>query len=46
MGVPVEETVLQYVPTGAAAVTMAVYVGRAKLARLLARLRRRERRFA
>jgi hypothetical protein len=41
MGLPVEETVLQFVPAGAAAVTMAAYVGRARLARLLTRRRRR-----
>jgi uncharacterized membrane protein AbrB (regulator of aidB expression) len=41
MGLPVEETVLQLVPAGAATVTVVAYVGRARLARLLARRRRR-----
>jgi hypothetical protein len=41
MGLPVEETVLQFAPAGAATVTVAAFVGRAKLARLLKRVRRR-----
>ena len=39
MGLPIEETVLQFVPAGAATVTMVAYVGRARLARLLVRRR-------
>jgi hypothetical protein len=41
MGLPVEETVLQFAPAGAATVTMAAFLGRAKLARVLGRVRRR-----
>jgi hypothetical protein len=41
MGLPIEETVLQFMPAGAAAVTVVAYVGRARLGRLLARRRRR-----
>jgi uncharacterized membrane protein AbrB (regulator of aidB expression) len=39
MGIPIEETVLPLVPAGAATVTVVAYVGRAKLARLLGRMR-------
>ena len=41
MGLPVEETVLPFVPAGAATVTVVAFVGRAKVARLLRRVRRR-----
>src|ERR1051325_5586478 len=40
MGLPIEESVLQFVPAGAATVTVIAYVGRARLGRLLARRRR------
>jgi hypothetical protein len=41
LGLPVEESVLQFAPAGAATVTMAAFVGRAKLARFFRRVRRR-----
>jgi hypothetical protein len=40
MGLPVEESVLQLGPAGAATATLLALAGRAELARLLARLRR------
>jgi hypothetical protein len=40
MGLPVEETVLQFAPAGAAAVTVFAYIGRARFARLRGRRRR------
>jgi hypothetical protein len=40
MGLPVEESVLQLAPAGAATATLLAMAGRAELARLLARLRR------
>jgi hypothetical protein len=39
MGIPVEETVTQLAPAGAALVTMAAIAGRASLGRLRRRLR-------
>jgi hypothetical protein len=41
MGLPVEESFLQFAPAGAATVTVAAFVGRAKLARLFRLVRRR-----
>jgi hypothetical protein len=41
MGIPVEESVLQLAPAGAATVTAVVIGGRSGLSRLLARMRRR-----
>jgi hypothetical protein len=41
MGMPAEETVLQFAPAGAATVTVVAIVGRQKLGRLLNLLRRR-----
>jgi len=41
MGLPIEETVLQFVPAGAATVTVVAFVGRARLGRMLSRRRRR-----
>lgn len=41
MGIPVEESVLQLAPAGAATVTAVAIAGRAGLARLRRRLRRR-----
>ena len=46
MGLPIEETVFQFVPAGAVTVSVVAYVGRAKLARLLARRRRQKARLA
>jgi hypothetical protein len=40
MGLPVEESVLQLAPAGAATATLLALAGRAELGRLLARLRR------
>jgi hypothetical protein len=40
MGLPVEESVLQRAPAGAATATLLALAGRAELGRLLARLRR------
>ena len=40
MGIPIEETVLQFVPAGAATVTVVAITGRSTLRRLLDRLRR------
>ena len=42
-GVPVEETILQFAPAGAALVTAFAIAARASLARLLRRLPRRAR---
>jgi hypothetical protein len=44
MGIPVEETVLQLAPAGAATATAVAFVGRARLGRLRRRLRRGSRR--
>jgi hypothetical protein len=41
MGLPVEESVLQLAPAGAATVTVVAIVGRTSFGRLLDRLRRR-----
>jgi hypothetical protein len=41
MGIPVEETVLQFTPAGAAMVTVVAIAGRAGLGRLRRRLRQR-----
>jgi hypothetical protein len=41
MGLPIEETVLQFAPAGAATLAVVTFVGRAKLARLVGHLRRR-----
>jgi uncharacterized membrane protein AbrB (regulator of aidB expression) len=41
MGMPVEETVLQLAPAGAATVALVAMAGRTQLTRLLARTRRR-----
>jgi hypothetical protein len=41
IGLPVEEGVLQLAPSGAATVTLVALAGRAKLERLLTRMRRR-----
>ena len=41
MGIPVEETVLQYASAGAAIVSTSAIVGRATLGRMLNKLRRR-----
>ena len=41
MGIPVEESVLQFAPVGVAIVTAAAIAGRATLSRLQRRLRRR-----
>ena len=41
MGIPVEESVLQLVPAGAATVTAVAIASRTRLTRLLTRLRRR-----
>ena len=41
MGFPVEESVLQLAPAGAATATLLVMAGRTELDRLLARIRRR-----
>jgi hypothetical protein len=41
MGIPVEESVLQLAPAGAATVTVVSFVGRARFARLFRHLRRR-----
>jgi hypothetical protein len=41
MGVPVEESVVQLAPTGAAIVTVVAIAGRASLGRLRDRLRQR-----
>jgi hypothetical protein len=40
MGIPVEESVLQFAPAGVAIVTAAAIAGRATLSRLQRRLRR------
>lgn len=40
MGLPIEETVLPFVPAGAATVTAVAFMGRARLGRLLTRLRK------
>jgi uncharacterized membrane protein AbrB (regulator of aidB expression) len=40
MGIPVEESVLQFAPAGAVTVTAVAIAGRARLGRLLDRLRR------
>jgi hypothetical protein len=40
LGMPVEESVVQLAPAGAATATLIVIVGGAELRRLLARLRR------
>jgi hypothetical protein len=42
-GIPVEETVVQLAPAGAVAVTAVAVVGRTRLGRLLARIRRHSR---
>jgi uncharacterized membrane protein AbrB (regulator of aidB expression) len=42
MGIPVEETVLQLAPAGAATVTVVALAGRASLGRLRRRLRHRQ----
>jgi hypothetical protein len=39
MGLPIEETFIQLAPAGAATVTVVAYTSRARLARLLGRLR-------
>jgi hypothetical protein len=41
MGIPIEESVLQLAPAGAATATLIAMVGRTELGRLLDRLRRR-----
>ena len=41
MGIPVEETVLQLAPAGAATVTVVAIAGRTRLGRLLSRIRKR-----
>jgi hypothetical protein len=41
MGLPIEETVLQFASAGAATVMAVSYAGRARLARILRRVRRR-----
>ena len=41
LGIPVEESVLQLAPAGAATATLIAMAGRAELGRLLARLRKR-----
>jgi hypothetical protein len=41
LGLPVEESVVQLAPAGAATVAMVVLAGRARLARILTRIRRR-----
>jgi hypothetical protein len=41
MGMPIEETVIQLAPAGAATATLIALAGRTGLDRLLARLRRR-----
>jgi hypothetical protein len=41
LGLPVEESVLQLVPAGAALVTAAAFAGRTTVGRLRRRLRRR-----
>ena len=41
MGLPIEESVLQFAPVGAATVTVIAYVGRARLGRLVDWRRRR-----
>ncbi len=41
MGIPVEESVLQLAPAGAATVTVIAIAGRMTLGRLLTRIRRR-----
>jgi hypothetical protein len=41
MGIPVEESVLQLAPAGAAMVTAVAFAGRASLARLRRRFRHR-----
>ncbi len=41
MGIPVEETVLQLVPAGAATVTVVAIAGRTRIGRVLSRIRRR-----
>ena len=46
MGLPIEETVFQFAPAGAATVSVVAYVGRAKLTRLLALRRRQKARLA
>ena len=40
MGIPLEETVLQYAPAGAATVTVVAITGRTWLGRLIAWMRR------
>jgi uncharacterized membrane protein AbrB (regulator of aidB expression) len=40
-GIPVEESVLQYAPAGAATMTVLAIAGRSTLGRLLTRVRRR-----
>ena len=40
MGIPVEETILQLAPAGAATVTVVAIAGRTRLGRLLSRIRR------
>jgi len=42
MGIPVEETALQFAPTGAAIVTAVAIAGRTGLGRLRRRLRHRD----
>jgi hypothetical protein len=42
LGLPIEETVLQFAPAGAATLAVVTFVGRAKLARLVGHLRRRD----
>jgi uncharacterized membrane protein AbrB (regulator of aidB expression) len=41
MGMPLEESVLQFAPAGAATATLIAMAGRVELGRLLNRLRRR-----
>jgi uncharacterized membrane protein AbrB (regulator of aidB expression) len=41
MGIPVEESVLQLAPAGAATATLIAMAGRAELERLLSRLKKR-----
>jgi hypothetical protein len=41
IGIPAEETILQFAPAGAATVTAVAIAGRARLSHLLTRLRRR-----
>jgi hypothetical protein len=41
IGIPIEESILQLAPAGAATVTAVAIAGRTRLSRLLTRIRRR-----